>query len=49
MCPLVRRGGHGGGRVLRGQGGHGGPGEGLRGGRHGQRRRILKMKLSVCG
>merc|ERR1712124_54827 len=33
LCALVRRGGHGGGRVLRGPRGSGRPGEGLRGGR----------------
>merc|ERR1719411_1797173 len=54
LRPLVRRGGHGGGRVLRGQGGSRCSGEGLRGGRHrlpggrgGRRRRgILKRFCS---
>jgi len=36
--PLVRRRGHGGGRVLRGPRGSGGPREGLRGGGHGLHR-----------
>merc|ERR1712024_379021 len=35
LRPLVRGRGYGGGRVLRGARGHGGPGEGLRRGRHG--------------